>query len=136
MDPGSLAVVIDAYGIVPGAWSMPIAVSLAALETLAAVGLLFEVRGALTVITGLLVLFIAILGYGLFLGLDVDCGCFGPGNPEAEAFHGMRSALYRDLVMLAAVAYLYVWRLGRTEVPLRPGPILRADPFLEGRSEP
>lgn len=134
MDPASLAVIIDAYGLVPGTWSMPIAVALAALEAAAAIGLLFDVRGALSVITGLLLLFIAILGYGLLLGLDVDCGCFGPGNPEAEAFHGLRSALYRDLVMLAAVAYLYVRRLGRTEAPMRPGRILRADPFLKGRS--
>jgi hypothetical protein len=44
------------------------------------------------------------------MGLDVDCGCFGPEDPEAEAFHGLRTALYRDLFMLAAVGFLYAWR--------------------------
>ena len=41
-------------------------------------------------------LFMAILGYGISMGLDVDCGCFGPEDPESKAFHGLRAALYRD----------------------------------------
>ena len=126
LNPGSLGVIIDAYGLVPGAWSMPIAILLPTLETVAAIGLFFDVRGALAVITGLLILFIAILGYGLWLGLDVDCGCFGPEDPEAEAFHGLRPALYRDLAMLAGIAYLYLWRLGRPGAPMRLGQILDA----------
>ena len=126
LDPASLATTIDAYGLVPGDWSMPLAVLLATLETAAAVALIFDVRGALGLITALLFLFIAILGYGLWLGLDVDCGCFGPQDPEAVAFHGLRQALYRDLAMLAGIAYLYFWRLSRPGVPVRPGQLLDA----------
>jgi len=55
----------------------------------------------------------------------VDCGCFGPEDPEAEAFHGLRPALYRDLAMLAAVVFLYAWRRYRHVKPLRIGPMMR-----------
>lgn len=108
--PGVFAVLIDAYGIVPENLLMPLAVLLPVFEVAAGIGLLFDIEGSLAVIAGLLVLFIAILAYGIHMGLDVDCGCFGPEEPEAEAFHGLRTSLYRDLVMLAGVGCIYGWR--------------------------
>jgi len=93
---------------------MPIALFLPALEIIAAVGLIFNIRGSLAVVTGLLTLFILILGYGIWLGLDIDCGCFGPEDPESRAYSGLHSALYRDLVMMAAVFFLYFWRFRQT----------------------
>ena len=113
LDPDSFAIILEAFDLLPYTWIMPVAVGLPVLEILAAVGLLFDVRGSLSAIAGLLVLFLAILFYGVWLGLDIDCGCFGPGDPEGEAYKGLRPALYRDLVMLAGVAYLYIWRFRR-----------------------
>jgi uncharacterized membrane protein len=113
LDPDSFAIILEAFNLLPYTWTMPIAIGLPILEILAAIGLLFDVRGSLTTITGLLILFLAVLGYGILLGLDIDCGCFGPGDPEGEAYKGLRPALYRDLVMLACVAYLYLWRFWR-----------------------
>ena len=108
--PRSFAVIIDAYGLIPPSWVMPVAVMLPLFEVLAAVGLFFDIRGSLGVITGLLALFMVILAYGIGMGLDVDCGCFGPNAPEAEAYAGIRPALYRDTAMMAGVIYLYAWR--------------------------
>ena len=108
--PLTFAVLIDAYGLLPEALLMPVAVLLPMLEVIAGAGLLVDLRGSLAVITGLLLLFVAILGYGIRMGLDVDCGCFGPEDPEAEAFHGLKPALIRDLAMLTAVAFIYGWR--------------------------
>jgi hypothetical protein len=108
--PESFAVLIEAYGLVPDEWLMPVAIMLPAIELVAGVGLLFDIRGSLGVIFGLLLLFVAILGYGIHMGLDIDCGCFGPEDPETEAFHGLRAALYRDMLMLVAVGFLYGWR--------------------------
>jgi uncharacterized membrane protein YphA (DoxX/SURF4 family) len=108
--PQTFAVLIEAYGLVPDMLLMPVALMLPALEVVAGVGMLFDIRGSLAVVAGLLLLFIAILGYGIRMGLDVDCGCFGPEEPEAEAFHGLRVALYRDMVMLTAVIFLYGMR--------------------------
>jgi len=113
LDPDSFAVILEAFDLLPYTWIMPVAVGLPVLEILAAIGLLFDVRGSLPAVTGLLVLFLVILGYGIWLGLDIDCGCFGPGDPEGEAYKGLRPALYRDIVMLAGVAYLYIWRMKR-----------------------
>jgi uncharacterized membrane protein len=108
--PETFAVLIEAYGLIPPALLMPVAVILPAMEVLAGIGLLVDIQGSLAVMSGLLLLFVAILGYGIRMGLDVDCGCFGREDPEAEAFHNLRSALYRDLAMLAAIGFLYAWR--------------------------
>ena len=108
--PQTFAVLIEAYGLLPDALLMPAALVLSTVELVAGVGLLADVRGSLATIAALLVLFVGVLGYGIGMGLDVDCGCFGPEDPEAEAFHGLQAALYRDLVMLAATGFLYAWR--------------------------
>ena len=125
LEPEIFAVLIEAYGIVPEALLMPVAIGLPVLEVMAGFGLLFDIRGSLGLITGLLVIFMLVLSYGIWLGLDVDCGCFGPEDPEAEAFHGLRLSLFRDLVMMAGVIYIYVWRRYRAIHP--PGVVVIAN---------
>ena len=110
LEPKIFAVLIEAFGIVPEGLLIPVAMGLPVLEVIAGVGLLFDIRGSLAVIAGLLVLFMVVLGYGIWMGLDVDCGCFGPEDPEAEAFHGLRLSLFRDIVMMAGVIFMYGWR--------------------------
>jgi hypothetical protein len=109
-DPRAFAIVLEAYGLVPDVFLMPVAVALPALEVLAAIGLLFDVRGSLAAIGVLLVVFILVLAYGLWMGLDVDCGCFGPEDPEGRAYAGIRPAIYRDSIMVCGVLGLYAWR--------------------------
>ena len=119
MDPKSFAVIIEAFGLIPESWVMPVSVGLPALEIIAAIGLLADIRGSLAIIAGLLILFMVILSYGVWMGLDVDCGCFGPEDPEGQAYHGLRPALYRDVVMMAGVFYLYFWRYHQSLSPVR-----------------
>lgn len=109
-DPYSFAILIEAYGLIPEALLMPVAIVLPALEVMAAIGLIFDLRGSLVVIAALLAIFILVLGYGLWMGLDVDCGCFGPEDPEGKAFAGIRPALYRDFILAGGVLLLYGWR--------------------------
>lgn len=118
LDPKAFAVLIKAYGILPGNLLMPVAIGLPLLEVVAAIGLIFDVRGSLTVISGLLAIFIAILLYGIRMGLDVDCGCFGPEDIESRAYHGLRNALNRDLIMAGGIVYLYAWRRFRSIHPI------------------
>lgn len=125
LEPNTFAALIEAYGIVPEILLMPVAVALPALEVSAGIGLLFDIEGSLLAVAGLLVLFITILGWGIWMGLDVDCGCFGQEDPEAEAFHGLRLSLYRDLIMLAGVGYLYGWRRYSAIKPLKINLILK-----------
>ncbi len=118
LDPEIFAVLIDAFGIVPEWMLMPVAIALPALEVVAGLGLILDIPGSLSAITGMLILFIAILGYGIFMGLDVDCGCFGAEDPEAKAFHGLRLSLYRDVAMLVGVAFIFGWRRYKTRRPV------------------
>jgi len=118
LDPEVFAVLIEASGITPDGLLMPVAIGLPLLEVIAGIGLLFDIRGSLALITGLLMLFMVILGYGIWMGLDVDCGCFGTEDPEAEAFHELRLSLLRDLVMMAGVAFIYGYRRYRAIQPV------------------
>ena len=118
-DPGSFAIVIDAFGLVPDILIMPIAVTLPLLEILAAIGLIVDVRSSLAVAGGLLLFFLAVVGYGIWMGLDIDCGCFGLGDPEGQAYKSLRPAFYRNIVLLIGIAYLYYWRFNRAFEPVR-----------------
>lgn len=119
LEPKIFAILIEAYGIVPESLLMPVAIILPVLEVVVGIGLLFDIEGGLSMIAGLVVLFIGILGYGIWMGLDVDCGCFGPENPESEAFHGLKASLYRDLIMLLGIVFMYIWRRYRSITPVR-----------------
>mgnify|MGYP001450533496 CR=1 FL=1 len=110
LQPEVFADTVGAYGLLPEFLVAPAAFGLIGLELVAAVGLLLERRGALTLTGLMLLLFVAVLSYGIFLGLDIDCGCFGPNDPEADAFHDLRGALLRDLLMIGVILYLSVWR--------------------------
>jgi hypothetical protein len=108
MAPRSFAAVISQYGLVPDELLVVIAIGLPALEVIAGVGLLFDRQISLEVVTGMLLLFIMVLWFGVIQDLDVDCGCFSLAEQAEHA--SLRTALYRDLVMLAQVLYLFWWR--------------------------
>lgn len=107
LNPADFSVVVSNYGLVPDALLLPVAIFLPLLEVVAGIGLLFSIRGCLNLTLMLFLLFIAVLSYGLWLGLDIDCGCFGPEDPEHAAMAGLRTALYRDLLLLFPLLYLY-----------------------------
>jgi hypothetical protein len=109
-DPTSFSIVIDAFGILPDVLVWPSALLIAGAEVLAGIGLILEVRGSLALMAGLLSLFMIVLGYGIWIGLDIDCGCFGAQDPEGEAFRGLRGAFYRDIGMMMGVLWMYFLR--------------------------
>ena len=109
--PLQFAATIEAYGVLPEILAFPAALVIILMEIIAAIGLLFEKWGSLTAITLMMLLFLTVLGYGIFLGMDIDCGCFGPNDPEAKAFHDLRGAFVRDLWLMLAVIYLYLFRI-------------------------
>jgi len=114
MGPAAFAEIVGGFGLLPDALVTPAAVILPVVEMVAGVGLVFAIRGSLSVVTALLVLFIAVLVYGIHIGLDIDCGCFGPEDPE-QAYKGLKAALARDAVMMAAVVFIY-WSRGRARL--------------------
>lgn len=105
LDVRGFAVLISQYNLAPE-WALgPLAVGLPILELAAGLGLLLDLRGSLTIVTALLLFFCGVLWFGVLQGLSVDCGCFSA--EEHSAHDGLRQALVRDLVMLAAAAFLY-----------------------------
>lgn len=109
-DPEAFTLVIDAFGLVSGSVSRTLSIVLPVLEIAAGLGLIMNVTLALHGVSALLLVFMAILVYGMHLGLDIDCGCYGPEDVEARAFGGLRLAFYRDLAMAAGLLVLYIQR--------------------------
>lgn len=118
--PEAFATEIAGYGLLPKALVPFAALGLPGLEVLAGIGLALDIRGSLAAVAGMTALFLAVLAYGIALGLDVDCGCYGPGDPEGEAFHDLRPAFFRDLLMVAGIIYAYAWRRKKSPGLRRP----------------
>jgi uncharacterized membrane protein YphA (DoxX/SURF4 family) len=115
LDPRAFAHAIAQYDLIPETLLPLVAVGLPALELLAGLGLCFEVRGSLAIITLLLLIFLVVLGYAVWNHLDIDCGCFTAD--ELDAQQGVKTAFWRDLIMMGAALFLY-WRR-RSRAPQR-----------------
>ena len=108
MDPKAFARSISQYDLAPD-FLLPVpAIGLPLVEILGAVGLIFAIRGSLSLIMGLLLFFVAVIWYGILNDLDVDCGCFSAEELRSQA--GLWQAFYRDLVMIGAAIFLYMSR--------------------------
>ncbi|MEE9910139.1 MAG: DoxX family protein [Deltaproteobacteria bacterium] len=108
-DPGTFAVTLSSYNLVPEMFLPVLAIGLPLVETVAGMLLLFDRSWGLHLITGLLVLFVLVLGYGIFGNLNVDCGCFGAEDLNKQA--GLQAAFYRDMFLVGLIApYLYISR--------------------------
>ncbi len=110
MDVQGFATVISGYGLLPGQLNYVAALVLPLAEIVIAAGLLWDVKGSLSSYSVLLLVFMAVLAHGINMGLDVDCGCFAPDDPEGEAYHSLREALLRDAFLLLGCGYLYLLR--------------------------
>lgn len=111
VDPRAFARTISHYGLVPEPLLPVVAVGLPVIELLAGIALLFNLLTGLHAVSGLLLLFAGVLGYGYFTNMDIDCGCFGP--QELSEQKGLVYAFYRDLGLLASVAFLHWSRIAR-----------------------
>jgi uncharacterized membrane protein YphA (DoxX/SURF4 family) len=108
IDPKAFAKTISHYDIVPESFLPAVAIGLPAIEFLSGLGLVFNIRGSLTTVLSLLLLFSLILGFGIVSNLNIDCGCFT--QEEIRDHNTLRQALYRDLTLITAVLYLYLYR--------------------------
>jgi uncharacterized membrane protein YphA (DoxX/SURF4 family) len=115
-DPKAFARVISDYNLVPEGMLAIVAIGLPLLETVAGLGLVFDRRGSLAAIAGMLALFLFVLWYGILMDLSIDCGCFG--FEELEGQQSLWGAFYRDVLLLGGVVpFLYLSRWYRTRTP-------------------
>jgi uncharacterized membrane protein YphA (DoxX/SURF4 family) len=123
LSPDDFAAIISAYGLVSEKLVYPVAAGLPALEFAAGILLLFDIRLSLEAVTGMIILFIAVLWFGIVEDLDVDCGCFSPEEIGEQT--SLRNAMYRDFLFLVMAVYMYIWRRVNRDVYTVSGPKYR-----------
>jgi putative oxidoreductase len=103
-DPVQFASDIDNYKILPWPVSVALAFYLPWLEIFCALGLIFRCfyRGALSILTGLIVVFTLSTIAAKVRGLDITCGCFG----HASQHWSFREHVATNLAILTGLLAL------------------------------
>ena len=112
-EPRQFRIDIMNYRMLPERYSNLAALFLPWVEVVSAVALLIpKTRRAGAVMTGgLLVFFIAAVGYALSQGLDISCGCTGKDSARAGWF-----TIARNVVLLAGTVLSVIWMGRRTNL--------------------
>ena len=116
LDPAQFAHDINNYRILPWTLSVALAFYLPWLEILCGLGLLFRFlyRGALSILTVLIVVFTLATIAAKVRGLDITCGCFG----HASQHWSLPAHLATNLGILAAVLVLFFLGTARRKAVL------------------
>jgi putative oxidoreductase len=93
---------IGDFGLIFDALVEPAAWAIMAAELVVGIALVFRRRGSLAGTSAILLLFLGVLTYGTALGLDIDCGCFGPSVDIS-----LRTQLLVDFGLLLLCAIIY-----------------------------
>ncbi|MEW6338068.1 MAG: MauE/DoxX family redox-associated membrane protein [Acidobacteriota bacterium] len=111
--PGSFALDVATYDILPLALVNVAAITLPWIEIVAGALLLlgFRTRAASVLVGGMMVLFLAALVVALARGLDMSCGCFASQGAEENPISWLTAA--RDLAWLALNLLVLVADRGR-----------------------
>ena len=80
---------------------VPVALGIPVLEVLAGICVLLDIAFGLRLTFGLLLIFMSVLAYAIFKGLDVDCGCFSA--EEIRSQNNLKLTFFRDLVLTGTV---------------------------------
>ena len=109
-DPGGFAIEIQRYQLVPWLVGTVLAMYLPWLEMIAGAMLFVGrlERGALLILTLLLVIFTCALASAMVRGLGIDCGCFGKTFQST----GTLVPFLRNIFLLACAATLWWERPG------------------------
>lgn len=104
LDPVQFAHDIDNYKVLPWTIGVGLAFYLPWLEIFCGLALIFRLfyRGAVSILTGLVAIFLIATVAAKARGLDITCGCFG----HASQNWSFPTHLALDLAILAALAAL------------------------------
>jgi uncharacterized membrane protein YphA (DoxX/SURF4 family) len=103
VDPLAFAEIVKNYQLLPEIMIGPLAFFLPWLEFVCGAMLICGVfvDAVTTILTGMLLVFIAALSANLFRGIDVACGCF---STDVSSVSDMQITIARDVVLL-----LFAW---------------------------
>ena len=112
LDPVRFGLDIDNYKSLPWFVSVRLAFYLPWLEILCGLAVIFRFlyRGGLSILTGLVLIFIGATIAARVRGLDITCGCFG----HASQHWSFPQHMVVDLAILIALAALFASELRRT----------------------
>ena len=125
MDPPKFAKDIYNYKITPGELVNLVAIYLPWIELFAGTALIVGVweRGATVLVGGMLIVFIAALGFNYMREHPIDCACFVPAGTKEKTTDEMLSEMavriIQDIGMLLMVGYA-LW-CGQISRPWLPG---------------
>jgi uncharacterized membrane protein YphA (DoxX/SURF4 family) len=108
-DPSAFALIIGNYQIVSSGVANLSALILPWLELVCGICLIINhwPRGGAFIIAVLMVVFMGALGYNIYRGIDVNCGCF---TLTEEAPGNMWLYLLRDVLFLAMAIFIAFYR--------------------------
>jgi putative oxidoreductase len=121
LDPVQFAHDIDHYKILPWTIGVGLAFYLPWLEIFCGPALIFRLfyRGALSILTALVVVFLVATIAAKVRGLDITCGCFG----HVSQNWSFPAHLALDLGILTALAALCYCRVPRARANASPSPM-------------
>ena len=102
----SFSSVIHAFGLVPREIGGIAALFISSAELIAGMGLVLDIKGSLTAVFSMLIMFMLVLLYGIQMGFDIDCGCFGGGGAVAPGETKYLQEILRDAGLVFLAAYL------------------------------
>lgn len=99
LEPAAFARVIANYQILPEFLLTPLAIFLPCIELTCGICLVANrwTSGSAILLTALIVIFTAAIGFNIYRGMDVACGCF---TLDQSAPAGMWLYLLRDVIFL------------------------------------
>ncbi|MFH1687132.1 MAG: MauE/DoxX family redox-associated membrane protein [bacterium] len=112
IDPNEFARSIWFYHMVPGDMINMMALLMAWAELFCGIFILigFWYRGAVLLVNTMVVMFIVALVSAGIRGIDIDCGCFKPGQASQES---ILTTLWFDLGLIVATVWLWFSASGR-----------------------
>ena len=108
LDPVAFARVVHNYQIIPSSMVNLVAIILPWIELTCGLLLILGLltKGSIFIIDSLLFIFILALGFNLYRGFDISCGCFTLSH---EADNTMLYTLIRDVALLIPGLWLLLY---------------------------
>lgn len=103
--------IVSAFGLVPEFLDPVLTVVLLMSAMVAGLMTLFGRAEGILLSLALLLCFAIVAGYGVAIGLDIDCGCLPEDDPKYLAFSNLRIELVKYIACMVPLAFSYWFRL-------------------------
>jgi uncharacterized membrane protein YphA (DoxX/SURF4 family) len=114
-NPAAFAEIVYNYQLLPDLLVNPVALVLPFLELTCGLALVAGrlALGAAAIVAGLMAVFMAALGFNVWRGLDVACGCFSTAS-SADPMSPATLARDAAILLLALLVFAREWRIRRS----------------------